>query len=672
MDCALHRRCGNPADVWAHVAGRPMLLCMDCLARATRDMGVVETHWNAPLTQPCPPAEHRVETDPVKREATLIEERARTMAQAELGLGATQAEVAALVPHFRKPAKAELDRQTQYPDRDHPKRTTPRRDKGERAAATPRCSSPAVRSPATRAQSSTGDAAQAATGGVVPLSPAPSPEDAPGASVADGTTGAGAAAPVVVPVPRDASAPEVEAVVVAEASGAPPSLPADPPPVVVEEEAPPVEPTPTPTQEPTMPRPVPEQPALRPNADAYPELCRVAGCKRAGDRRGLCGAHVQGARKHGWLEALALPPKAINRKVEPKTIVAEPIERADVESLRRQLAEANGELTSVRAAMKTAAGMRQDTVITDEDLLEQVQAAAALLRTQDLTRTAYAFRQTLRYLVGADVEDGQTDTQLREKAMRVREDLERHRKLSDGLSAAHIAHREALMRALGSTGATLEECVAAVVDLLRDREEARRDRAPVLLPTTDTMERAARFRRAVTVALGGEDEAQATDGELITSIVRLRTNLDTTQGSYRELSRIHAEVRDILAGADPTIMYVAVDDLAAQLADRHKALRAAAEAAGAPVGPTPAPASPRAVELAAQLGRLRNGLQAALGLAGGSIDDKDLVDAVGNAPRIRVSSAAFQSGTLEVVLHGESPAALPVGGFVRLVAVVPS
>lgn len=56
---------------------------------------------------------------------------------------------------------------------------------------------------------------------------------------------------------------------------------------------------------PTIRNPLPL--VLRENADAHPDLCRVAGCVVQLRGRGLCDAHGRRARATGAMDALGLP-----------------------------------------------------------------------------------------------------------------------------------------------------------------------------------------------------------------------------------------------------------------------------------------------------------------------------------------------------------------------------
>jgi len=65
--------CGEPAETWAHVGGKPVRGCLACTALATRAGQLVEIHWSAPLSGPCPEPTLRV-LSPAEREAELAKD----------------------------------------------------------------------------------------------------------------------------------------------------------------------------------------------------------------------------------------------------------------------------------------------------------------------------------------------------------------------------------------------------------------------------------------------------------------------------------------------------------------------------------------------------------------------------------------------------------------------
>ena len=61
---------------------------------------------------------------------------------------------------------------------------------------------------------------------------------------------------------------------------------------------------------------------LRPDADAHPELCRVAGCERPPTTRGLCRSDAERARDAGTIDALGLPPLSPAASARLRRLVA--------------------------------------------------------------------------------------------------------------------------------------------------------------------------------------------------------------------------------------------------------------------------------------------------------------------------------------------------------------
>ncbi len=639
MKCEL-RTCDAGAQVWAHVGGRPMRLCIDCLAAATKRVVGVVTHWDAPLDEPCPEPEI---IDEERRLAQLAQELAHGLAQSDLGARATEAQVAAAAPRYLEAAANEITKSTHVPA--HPKRTAARGGPRTGPAATPGCRSSAVRSPATRAQSLAGDAAQAAQGGAVAPASAPSSRDASSSSAVDGTTHAGAIDPAVVPVDVDASAPGAEAVVVAEAPGVHDT---DSPPLEADVGAP-LPPEPPPTPEPAMPTDR-STPTLREDADAHPEACRIRGCPNEPRKRGLCAIDYQRGSRAGWLAALALPstrePKQKGVESGPAVAplqVAERVLSAREAFVEQELSGVDAALGLDKAGLPRTEGDRAEAIDKLKRQVEMLNAELDGLR---------AFRLRTITAIG-DLQGEPTQV--------VAEVVRHHAILIDRVSVL----RTGILDALGTRTEAYHDDQALLERMRELAVLAAATRFAPDAPSTRTL------RQSLMAALGLEDESQVSDEDLIAAVVRARRDLDTTAASYRELSRAYADVRGILAEADPSIAYVAMDDLAQQLADRHRALREAADAAGAAVGPTPLASSARAVDLAARLGALEEGLRAAFGF---TLDDgvTDMVGLLRDAPELRVSAASYGHGTLQVVIHGDRPSPLPIGGRVRLVPVAGS